>query len=354
MPAYSGRRRRMLSEERHNTIELSPADVSLETTKAPRYTEAANIENHPQVSDLIGRRYRSYVVGIVAGIGCIGILLAGHSANGRIAAALGQPRLPALELGERGSLAAWCVSLVLALISPLCLLIYSLRRHRIDDYHARYRVWLGAAATALLASGAVATKIHVTFAEAMSTLTGWSPAGQSALWSLALAAVLGGWLSFRLTREIRECRPAVASFLLGLALSLVALATGLGWVPWVSPAQTVPVLWGTGMLAVLSCGLALNVFARFVILDVQGLIEHRTGKRVAPRIDVLSLDSGQNANSAASPHDASDDAELASSPPTTAWIDGTQGSDDDEEEERRYEKRQHKKSRRQSSRRRAA
>ena len=63
----------------------------------------------------------------------------------RVAAMTTDGRVAAFDLDGEGSLAAWYSSLLLTVASLCALLCYSLRRHRLDDYKARYRIWLAAA-----------------------------------------------------------------------------------------------------------------------------------------------------------------------------------------------------------------
>ena len=49
---------------------------------------------------------------------------------------------------------------MLLLASATCLLIYSIRRHRIDDFRGRYRIWLAASAACLVLSANSVAGLH--------------------------------------------------------------------------------------------------------------------------------------------------------------------------------------------------
>ena len=52
-----------------------------------------------------------------------------------LAAKTAAGRITALEFGTKGSLAGWFSSLVLLAASLVAVVVYTVRRHRMDDYH---------------------------------------------------------------------------------------------------------------------------------------------------------------------------------------------------------------------------
>jgi hypothetical protein len=87
-------------------------------------------------------------------------------------------------------------------------------------------------------------------------------------------ALVGGWIFVRLLLEIGESRTSLTMLLAAAACYGVAAAGALGWAPaalggW-SGALTgaLPLVGHTIALA------GLMIFARYVVLDVQGLIDH--------------------------------------------------------------------------------
>ena len=89
-----------------------------------------------------------------------------RSVGARAASRLGSPR----------SCCSWRPS--------TCLLIYSIRRHRIDDFRGRYRVWLAAAVACVVLSADSVAGLHDALAQSLSHHTGWTA---------LRAAPSGGW-----------------------------------------------------------------------------------------------------------------------------------------------------------------
>ena len=84
----------------------------------------------------------------------------------------GGSRVAALDLAAKGSLGCWFSSLLLVAASAAALLVYSVRRHRTDDYQGRYRIWLSAAAVCFLLATDQAASLREAFRDLMIVLTG--------------------------------------------------------------------------------------------------------------------------------------------------------------------------------------
>ena len=75
LPGRNGRRRRVLNDE---VLSASSSHVALRamadgresSQAAPRYSDAAGVENHAQVTDFIPRRYRTIALVVLAVSGC--------------------------------------------------------------------------------------------------------------------------------------------------------------------------------------------------------------------------------------------------------------------------------------------
>ena len=68
--ARAGRRRRVLNEEALTASAMgitarSGSDLSRAGGDTPRYGAGANIENHPQITDYVPRRYRVIVLAML-------------------------------------------------------------------------------------------------------------------------------------------------------------------------------------------------------------------------------------------------------------------------------------------------
>ena len=284
-PGRNGRRRRVLNDEvlsascSHTALRVMTSDDS--PSAVPRYSEAAGVENHPQITDFVPRRYRSIVLLIAFAV----LSTAGLAGIDYVATLqLGVPNIAdvsAFQLGVPGSIAAWMASAVLFVATAACALVYSIRRHRIDDFRGRYRIWLAAAAACLVASVNSATGLHHVLADVMSHVSGWTALRDGAFWWLAAAGLPLTWILIRTLLDVKECR--LATTLLILATSFYAVATAIHLEAFQPDAALSPML--VGAAAMLGHWLVLASvlsYARFVILDAQGLVGSRpriTGRR---------------------------------------------------------------------------
>jgi hypothetical protein len=272
--ARDGRRRRVLNDEVRTASSLSlAAYTQASEPDAPRYGEQASVENHPQITDYVPRRKRAVIVTLLAGLGVAGGAEALRHFAEPVAASLPGAPSSALLSSVAAGATAWTSAVVLLLCAMLAKLIYSLRRHRVDDYAGRYRVWRWIAWGAFLASVNATVGIGQTIAALCMAATGKSLTANGAEWWLAPLAVVSAWIAVRLAFEIGESRSSLV-FMLGAATCYAAAGVAaLGWSPanvWAS------VIVGALPLAGHTLALAgLMIFGRYVVLDVQGLIEHK-------------------------------------------------------------------------------
>ena len=203
----------------------------MEPGDTPRYGAGANIENHPQVTSFVPRRFRTLAL-----IATIGI------AAGAVAELTSHYARPLSELVHVASpaeittvfadrLVAWTTATVLLLAAAYTRLIYSLRRHRVDDCRGRYRVWRTAGWAATLLSINAVVGGHELIARSLGNLVNWQMLPASAGWWLVPVALLGGWLLIKLMVDALECRSAFAILLLGTACLIVAGVHSAGWSP---------------------------------------------------------------------------------------------------------------------------
>jgi hypothetical protein len=272
------RRRRVLTDERAADAEPAKTAAPPRTRKAEAYTSGAKLENHRRVSDLVPKSYLAIGLLFLVGLTSIAGLVAAHLYLPELAAWGTKEGVAAFELGGRGSLASWLGSLWLALAGLGSLLIYSIRRHKLDDYRGHYRWWLVAGIAWLVMSVDAVTGIHDLFRAAMTRLSGYSaPAAGHAwwigCWGLLLAATV-----VRLLLDMRACRIALATIALALAAWSAGLAfqlTGgsLAGIPAALIAETFKLC---GHLLLL---LGVALYARHVILHAQGLLPSGDQKR---------------------------------------------------------------------------
>jgi hypothetical protein len=334
----TGRRRRVLNEE---IISASSSHQALRTlstddksSPAHRYSEAAGVENHPQVTDFVPRRYRSIIMlALVGALSTAGIVALDRFIV-PIVHAYGARLAEPITLGAPGNLASWLSAVLLLLAAALCWLTYSLRRHRIDDYRGRYRIWLAAAAACLLLSVNSITSLHQLLAAAAAHHTGWTALADNAIWWLLLGGIPLAWITVRIWLDARESRLAVAA----LTVALLSYAAGLLVVyarllnldleterVFVAAATLLGHWW-------LVIGLVAN--CRFVVLDAQGLVPVRRSSRIRQHAKSVQAGSAADQQLAGSRRAAENRARLAAPRLATPkldesqWTDGSKPDDD--------------------------
>ena len=282
--ARVGRRRRVLNEEVLSAGTLPNRDLACPPGDTPRYGVGANIENHPQVTDLVPRRFRS--VALILGIGIsVGALAEMASYYSESLSEL-LPTISAEEITSvfANRLVAWTSAAMLLFTAGYTRLVFLLRRHRVDDVRGRYRIWKTAGWAAIALSLNAVVGGHVLFARALGSLTGWSVLPGNAGFWLAAALLLGGGLLLKLIIDTAECRGAMSTYVLASICFFVAGVNSAGWSPdWAAamPDTMGRILPMSGNLLLL---VGTLLYARYVTLDVQGLIEHDTAPE-SPRLN---------------------------------------------------------------------
>lgn len=274
----------MLNDEVRSASGLSVSTGGAEVDpNAPRYGEQAGIEHHPQITDYIPRRKRALIVVLTAGLGVAAAAEALSHFAEPIAASVAGLAAGDVRHQLAEGLAAWSSAVALLLCAALARIVYSLRRHRVDDTKGRYRVWRWVNWGATLLSVNAVVGAHSMASNLLHSATGWSLTTGGAEWWLAPAALVGGWIAVRTLLEISESRSAASIFMLGMACYLAAAAGALG----LSPAVLGPwadVLTNSLPLAGHTFTLVgLMLFARYVVLDVQGLIDHAPKRAAKPK-----------------------------------------------------------------------
>jgi hypothetical protein len=291
--ARAGRRRRVLNEEVRAAGGVSSfiqqPDESF-PSDTPRYGEQANIEHHPQVTDFVPRRFGKIVLTVLAGLSVAGMAASlDRYANhwGSLLPAVSKSEfIQFLSPGLSQGLIAWSSAVALLVAGMYARLIFMLRRHRVDDYRGRYRVWRSASWLAVLLSINSVLALHGPAARILGNLTGWQLlAGQSGWW-LALAVLVCGPLMMRLVIDMTESRAALTVALLAITCYITAgVAVAIDWSPaWLGAWSGLTNLSLPFLGHVLMLG-AILINARYVVLDVQGLLQNRVKQH--PEIEQL-------------------------------------------------------------------
>jgi hypothetical protein len=268
-----------------------------EESQAPRYSDAAGVENHPQVTDFVPRRYRTIALLVLCGAASASLLGLLHYFQATLFGRLGLEGTHALDIASGGSLSAWVQVVVLLLAAALCLLIYSIRRHRIDDIRGRYRIWLAAMAACLFLSANSVAGVHQILADVLGNVVGWTALRDGAIWWLALGGLPATWILLRTLLDVVECRLSTALLVAASICYVVSGMSFLGVVPVEDAKIATVATSATLMMGHWLAFAAAVAQARFVILDAQGLIVIR------PRVE-------RKRNSKSTESDSIDDAKL--------------------------------------------
>lgn len=208
------RRRRLLADESLDDDSPDASESQLKLAGAESeggqaaYTAKARADCQRRVLDLFPTRRLTVALTLLAACMAVGAVCLLHVAAGWLSAYWDAADLTALSLDAPGNVSHWLASVLWSLCAMMAVLIYTLRRHRVDDYHGRYRVWLWTAMGCILVS---------LFESAdMGKLTRAAGRGMVEYFSLAEPLIWAGILALvfmsagaRLAIEMRRCRPAI-------------------------------------------------------------------------------------------------------------------------------------------------
>lgn len=272
-----------------STIEERPGNLSAGASgesarsrfKSPNYGNAEFLDREMRLTDLIPRRWFVYVLLILAGVVCIAGIEQLHAWSTATDGA--GHSMAAFRLDGKASLCVWFSSATLQLAGLVAILVYRIRRNRLDDYRGQYRIWLWAAACWFLMSADETAQLHVALKDAMIALTGAPLAGDGSIWWILFYSLVLGVIGLRLLLDMRECRLSFAVLLLVAVANVGAVLTHVGvlsFEPDVPHAMLEQGLQMTGDFLLL---LAMMLHARHVTLDAEGLLPKREKKVREPK-----------------------------------------------------------------------
>ncbi len=228
------------------------------------------MDRQPRLTDLIPKKYSTVALLFLGGLAVVAGLEGLYAWMPRLAAMTHDGRIAAFDLDGEGSLAMWFSSATLSVAGMVSLVIYYVRRHRQDDYHAQYRIWLWAAGLWFLMSIDEGGSLHEGFKEMMTAVTGRRVFGDGSIWWIGAYLVVLGAIGIRVVLDMRECRAALAA-MFGVGLSFAAaIITQLQWIMPQSGLRGVMLEEGCEMVGNLLLVLSLVLYARHVILDAEG------------------------------------------------------------------------------------
>jgi predicted alpha/beta hydrolase family esterase len=292
------RRRRLLTDDSlvsvsdaEGNAQIRLADNSAgEPDPAPGpYACAARFDRERPLDELFPTRYLTIGLVVAASLMLVGLLEMLHVWSRSLSGALGAEDVAALSLDGTRNVSHWFASTSLTLTSLVAMFIYSLRRHRVDDYHGRYRVWIWTAIGCLSVSLAESSDVALLAHNICRRAAGLFSLSDQVVWPAIAGSVLTA-IGIRLLVEVRRCGVAIFALSLSAASLVVTASLEHGWPIKVSEAST-PLaergFWLVGYVFLLA---TLLLYARHVLLEIEGLVvvaptkpKRPKTKPVAPR-----------------------------------------------------------------------
>jgi len=276
------RRRRVLIEETSQQLPVSPpvprageggGRAGSEPIKA--YTEAAITLRQLRVVDLIPtRRWTMTLLSLLA----LTVVAGVEAAHGCLAlgyTTLQLSQVPALDLRVPGSVADWFTSCLLLLAAGLGMLTYWIRRHRVDDYRGRYRMWYWVVPLLVVASVDQVADLQGSLRTVLLALAG-IPGYPDAAWIwCAMMTVVVTAVATRMALEMRACRLAVVNLVAALACFMALQAVTLDWFLRTQGVLRDMCVAGLTLLGTTHVFWALCFYARYVYREACGEIVAR-------------------------------------------------------------------------------
>ena len=281
MAPSTDRRRKLLRED---TRAAEGGRTSLASTGSGKrrgraYSPEAKADNQPRLSDYIPLRPYSLWLCFLGG--CVAWGTVNALALARVEWWNNLPSTQSISFSGTGTLARWLGAMTLLASSLTAFFIYNFRRHKLDDYRGRYRIWWVLAVALILASIDAATDLHGTMAAGtgrlFASLRQYDP---RAVWLTPWFAV-GIFILARVWREVWASRLASLSVVAGMACYIAAAMLYVG-----SWRITHEVLRGMAILTTVQLGhhfiwMSLLLYLRQVFLHAQNALPVRGIKKRA-------------------------------------------------------------------------
>ena len=194
-----------------------------------------------------------------------------------------RPIAQLFHLRSSHSISQWLTTQLWMLTAVAAWMIFQLRRHKLDDYRARYRIWVVLAIAAAFSSFEASSSGLLLLGLSIDS---WAQREIGyAGWPLVLAtfASIIGVIGIRLCSELKSAPMSVVSWLFGLiAWGLAALlGTGLLKITWSS--ATIDLVVGGCLLGgILAVFQASGIYLRQTYIHAQKRFLVRNGANLAP------------------------------------------------------------------------
>jgi hypothetical protein len=259
------------------------------TYRDPGYSQAVRRACQQRLVQLIPVRRGSVAVVLTALWIFFGMMLFAHywiHVRPPVKNSLNLAQLPISRLFDLRSphgIGHWLTSQLWLLTALASWMIFNLRRHKLDDYRARYRIWVFIAIAAFFSSFDASTSVLLLLGY---SIDGWTRAeiGYGG-WPLVLASFgsMVGVLGIRLCSELKTVPSSVVSWIVGLLAwaASALLGTGLVRTTWTEGQLGLIVggLWLGGILAVFQ---SAAMYLRATYIQAQKRFLQRSGCELNP------------------------------------------------------------------------
>ena len=273
------RRRRLINDEfvptvgDVNSVSHVTTATSFEKSTPTRraYASGADRRNQLRTTDIFPKRtWLIVVLGLLLlSVVALVNLLALHAESWRFL--IGAEGVAALQLRGAGTLASWFLCFTMLLAAAASWQIYSLRRHRCDDYVGTYRMWVWFPPLFLVASMGTLIDFGSIF-QNMLLWAGVSFPSQSLapLWiGLVVLAVIAG----RVLYEVKESKAAAVMLSIAWLTGAVALTAQSPAASRLARGLDLPLIVGNShLIFAWSVLIAKLFYIRYVYLHAHGLI----------------------------------------------------------------------------------
>ncbi len=233
----------------------------------------------PRITDMIPRRKFDLFLWLMCGLILVSAVQTLYVWRASMLPDYAVRLTPMLELIGTGTLTTWISTMMLAFAACIALTIYSVRRHKVDDYRGTYALWLYVAAFCGLASLDVATGLHRSFQAGMLFLTNKPIFGDGAIWWVGGAGVVAVLLALRVMIDLWRSRGAVVVLLLASASYTGAAMLYLH--TWQLGANQVDMMANVAltMLGHVLVGFSMMIYARYVFREATGELKKKQQRK---------------------------------------------------------------------------
>lgn len=289
------RRRRLIGEPSSDEASRfvaapvsAPTDSEEEMTSEPfaaiaPYATVTVLRSAPRITDLFPRRRRDIALGFLFAAAAIIALEAACYFAWR------SPKIAPTEIAPfavwgQGTLFQWLGAMTMGIAALASWGVYSIRKHRQDDYRATYRIWAWAAVAAIGVSMDIATGLRETFESVMILATGTPLLGEGDAWWIVAYACLMVGVGGRMLADMRYCKTALAAgtgaacaYMLLVGLRSVdcgpLTSSAINSAEWRSILAWHMLLAAVGLIAHFALLASMLFYGQFVLLEAQGRVQ---------------------------------------------------------------------------------